>query len=177
MTMSGDAQAALGAASPVALLFPEFDAELATTRKFLALVPMEHAEWRPHGKSMTLVALAAHVAQLPDFGSAMIAMDVLHFNPADFKTPPIASTADLVALFDASAAKLRGLMAGLDLAKLAGEWRMMMGPQEFVRGQRAFLLRSMFVNHLVHHRAQLGVYLRMLDVQIPGSYGPSADTM
>jgi uncharacterized damage-inducible protein DinB len=175
--MSVDAQAALGAAPPAAMLFPELDAELATTRKFLSLVPIDKAEWRPHGKSMTLVALAAHVAQLPDFGIAMIAMDVLNFNPADFKTPAIHSAADLVAMFDEKAAKLRGLMASMDMAKLTGEWKMMMGTQEFVRGQRAYLLRSMFVNHLVHHRAQLGVYLRMLDVQIPGSYGPSADTV
>jgi uncharacterized damage-inducible protein DinB len=175
--MSVDVQAALGAATPTAMLFPELEAELAVTRKFLSLVPMDNPEWRPHGKSMTLKALAAHVAQLPDFGSAMIAMDVLNFNPEDFKTPPVSSTADLLAIFDASAAKFRDLMAGVDLAKLSGEWKMMMGTQEFVRGQRAYLLRSMFVNHLVHHRAQLGVYLRLLDVKIPGSYGPSADTV
>jgi uncharacterized damage-inducible protein DinB len=160
----------------IALLYPDLDVELATTRKMLEGVPFERGDWRPHPKSMTLLQLASHVAQLPDFARVIAAMDVLHFNPADFKQPPLSSTADLLTLFDDKVLAMRAAFAALDAEKLAGTWKMMMGTHTAVEGQRAFLLRQMGINHLVHHRAQLGVYLRLLDVKIPGSYGPSADT-
>jgi uncharacterized damage-inducible protein DinB len=163
--------------SPVALLYPELDHEMTVTRSLLSIVPWEHADWKPHPKSMSLRSLAGHVAQLPSFLTTMIAMDVLHFNPADFKTPPLTGTDDLLALFDSELAKMRSALASLDWAQLGGSWKMMMGEHTIVDGQRAFLLRHMGINHIVHHRAQLGVFLRLLNVPIPGSYGPSADTM
>jgi uncharacterized damage-inducible protein DinB len=164
-------------ANPVGMLYPELDAEIAATRKMLERVPFEHAEWRPHPRSMSLLQLASHVAQLPDFTTTMAATDVLAFNPEDFKTPPLKSTAELVAMFDEKVTKMRAALAALDWARLAGNWKMTMGDQVFVDGERAYLIRHMGINHIVHHRAQLGVYLRLLDVPIPGSYGPSADNI
>jgi uncharacterized damage-inducible protein DinB len=162
--------------SPVALLYPELAAELAVTRDILSRVPWAQAAYKPHAKSMSLGALAAHVAQLPSFLTVMAATDVLHFKPEDFATPALADTDALLALFDSECSKMHAALAGLDSARLNGSWKMMMGEHVFVDGQRAFLLRHMGINHIVHHRAQLGVYLRLLDVAIPGSYGPSADT-
>lgn len=159
----------------VALLYPELTAELAVTREMLSRVPWAQSAYKPHTKSMSLGGLAAHVAQLPGFLTAMAATDVLHYKPEDFAPPPIGDTDALVALFDAECVKLHAALGGMDSARLNGSWKMMMGEQTFIDGQRAFLLRHMGINHLVHHRAQLGVYLRLLDVAIPGSYGPSAD--
>jgi uncharacterized damage-inducible protein DinB len=175
--MSDEQLRASGAATPAALLYPDMDAELATTRRMLERVPMEHRDWRPHAKSGTLLGVAAHVAQLPSFATAIAMLDVLQFDPAAFKTPPLNTTDDLVGLFDTKAAEMRSALTSLDWTRLNGNWKMMMGDQVFVDGQRAFLLRNMGISHMVHHRAQLGVYLRLLDVAIPGSYGPSADGM
>lgn len=165
------------ATSPMALLFPELNAELAVTRDFLSRVPWEQAAFKPHERSMSLRSLAAHVAQMPGFLTAMAAMDVLDFKPEDFVTPPLASTDELVALFDAECEKMHAALAGMDSARLNATWKMTMGGATLIEGQRAYLLRQMGLNHLVHHRAQLGVFLRLLNVKIPGSYGPSADTV
>ena len=158
------------------VLYPDLAAEAAVTRKLLALVPMEHLDWKPHPKSMSLRALASHVAAMPGFSTAMLAMDELVFDPAAWAPKPFESGADLVAIFDAELAAMTALLAQMDGARASGNWKMTMGGYAFIDGQRAFLIRHMGINHLVHHRAQLGVYLRLLDVAIPGSYGPSADT-
>lgn len=162
---------------PVELLYPELAAELTVTREILSRVPWDQAAYKPHAKSMSLGSLATHVAQLPSFLTTMAATDVLQFRPEDFAPLPIADTNALVALFDAECSKMHTALDGMESARLNGSWKMMMGEHTFIDGQRAFLLRHMGINHLVHHRAQLGVYLRLLDVPIPGSYGPSADTV
>ena len=162
---------------PIAVLYPELEAELAVTRSLLAIVPWEQAAWKPHAKSMSLGQLATHVAQLPNFTTAMANTDTLDFSPEDFKAPTLGSTAELVAMFDNEVASMRVAIGALDWTRMDGSWTMTMGGHKIVDGQRAMLIRHMGINHLVHHRAQLGVYLRLLDVKIPGSYGPSADTM
>jgi uncharacterized damage-inducible protein DinB len=163
------------AGDPVALLLPDLATELAVTRALLARVPWEKADWKPHAKSMSLGMLAGHVAQMPGFMTAMAALDVLEFSPEAFAAPVMNSADDLVACFDAECTKLHASLAGTDWARMQGNWKMMAGGQAFIDNSRGFLLRHMGINHLVHHRAQLGVYLRLLDVPIPGSYGPSAD--
>ena len=174
--MSPDAAVDSRTADPIALLYPELDAELAMTHAMLAIVPWEHADWKPHPRSGSLRQLACHVAQLPDFAMTMATMDILHFNPEDFKTPDVRNTDELVAMFDAKVETMRGALMALDWEKLEGTWKMQMGEHVIISGQRARLLRHMGINHIVHHRAQLGVYLRLLDVKIPGCYGPSADS-
>jgi uncharacterized damage-inducible protein DinB len=176
MLMSTMTDADKRSSNPIMLLYPELEGELAMTRKILAIVPWEHADWKPHPRSGSLRSLACHVAQLPDFAMAMATMDVLHFKPEDFKAPDVRNTDELVAMFDAKVATLHGALSALDWQKLDGTWKMQMGDNVIISGQRAALLRHMGINHLVHHRAQLGVYLRLLDVKIPGAYGPSADS-
>ena len=162
---------------PVPLLFPELDDEIVVTRSMLALVPFDEPGWKPHPKSMSLSGLAIHVAQLPNFTTTMALTDVLDFKPEDFAPPPITNTAELLALYDEEVAKMRAALSSLDWARLDGTWKMTMGGHEIVNGKRGYLIRHMGINHSVHHRAQLGVYLRLLGVKLPGSYGPSADTM
>ena len=161
---------------PIALLFPELDLEMAVTRSLLGAVPWERAAWKPHPKSMSLGQLAVHVAQLPNFATAIAATDVLNFDPVAFAAPAIANTNELLALFDSEVVKLRAALGALDWTRLGGNWKMVMGENVFLDGQRALMIRHVGINHLVHHRAQLGVFLRLLDVPLPGSYGPSADT-
>lgn len=175
--MSSQPVADLVGSDPIALLFPELDTELAVTRSLLAIVPWEHAAWKPHPRSMSLGQLATHVAQLPNFSTVMAQTDTLDFSPEAFKQPSLTSTADLLTLFDDEVATMRAALRALDWQKMRGSWTMTMQGHTLVDGQRGMLLRHMGINHLVHHRAQLGVFLRLLDVKIPGSYGPSADTM
>jgi uncharacterized damage-inducible protein DinB len=163
--------------APVAMLYPDLTGELAVTREMLTRVPWEQAEYKPHAKSWTLGQLAKHVAQLPRFVATIAATDVLHYKPQEFAPAEVTDTPALVALFDAECAAMHAAFGSLDSGRLNGSWKMMMGEHALIDGQRAYLLRHMGISHLVHHRAQLGVYLRLLDVAIPGSYGPSADTM
>jgi uncharacterized damage-inducible protein DinB len=165
------------ARNPIALLFPELDAEIAATRAMLAIVPWEQAAWKPHPKSMSLGQLATHVAQLPNFSTVMASTDTMDFKPEHFQQPAIASTTELLAMFDSEVEKMRAAFSPLDWARMQGSWTMTMQGHTIVDGERAMLIRHMGINHIVHHRAQLGVFLRLLDVKIPGSYGPSADTM
>ncbi len=103
-------------------------------------------------------------------------MDELVFDPTQWKPAVVDGTDALVALFDSEGATMKTALAALVWAKLDGAWRMDMNGHAVINGQRASLIRTMGINHLVHHRAQLGVYLRFLDVKIPGSCGPSADS-
>jgi uncharacterized damage-inducible protein DinB len=155
-------------------LLIDLDRELASTRRLLERYPDGKGEWRPHEKSRTLSALATHVANIPGQGASVLTtaeMDVASRKPQ----PPKDSAAELLEVFDAAAARLKAAVADTDAAKLSEKWTMRAGPRVLVSEPRALLMRLMLINHLVHHRAQLGVYLRLLDVPIPGMYGPSAD--
>jgi uncharacterized damage-inducible protein DinB len=155
-------------------LLIDLDRELASTRRLLERYPAGNGEWRPHEKSRTLSALATHVAHIPHHGANILTtaeMDVASRQPQ----PPKDSAAELLELFDAGATRLKASVADTDAPKLGEKWTMRAGPQVLVSEPRALLMRLMVINHLVHHRAQLGVYLRLLNVPIPGMYGPSAD--
>jgi len=156
------------------LLFGDFAAEHASTRRLLACVPDGHAEWRPHARSRTLGELATHIADIPNRG-----VDILTASELDVITrrplAPLATATELVAHHDASVAQLDEALARTDIASIAAEWTLRAGPKVLVKGPRYRLVRVVVMSHLVHHRAQLGVYLRLLDVRLPGMYGPSAD--
>ena len=160
--------------SPVDLLFPDFAAEHAATRRLLARVPDGRGAWRPHPRSRTLGELATHVAQIPQRGAVILTTDVLDI-ARRAPAPPFATTAALLAAHDAGVAALEDALAAATLDDLAGEWRLVAGPHTLIAGPRRHMLRTVGMSHLVHHRAQLGVYLRLLDVPVPGMYGPSAD--
>jgi uncharacterized damage-inducible protein DinB len=160
--------------SPAEVLFGDFAAEHASTRRLLACVPDGHVEWRPHPRSRTLGELATHVADIPNRGVELLG--AAEFDVTTRRPPaPLATAAELLAHHDASVARLGEAIARADAARIAGESMLRAGPKVLVKGPRYRLLRVVVMSHLVHHRAQLGVYLRLLDVHIPGMYGPSAD--
>ena len=159
-------------------LLPEFDMEMASTRKMLERVPLENFEYKPHDKSGSLGWLALHVADLPAWVCETINKDELDFAPVGQPRPaaPKMETREaLLASFDKKVADGRAAIAGVSDERLAGNWTLKAGGHTIFTMPRATVLRSFVMNHLIHHRAQLGVYLRMNDVAVPGMYGPSAD--
>lgn len=161
---------------PVALLFADLDDELAATRRVLAAYPDGHADWKPHEKSMTLSQLATHVAELPAFGAAIATKPEWVVGVDQFSREHARTREELLALFDRRCPELRAALAAQDAASLAHVWRMRAGEAVFIEGVRGPLLRRMYFGHAAHHRAQLGVYYRLLDAPVPAVYGPTADT-
>jgi uncharacterized damage-inducible protein DinB len=164
-------------AATAAELYADLDLELAATRRVLERVPFEHWDWKPHEKSMSLGSLATHLAQLPNFGEVIATTEELDMAATPFPRPEVKSRSELIALFDDRAESMREAVAGLDEARLAGNWKLRMGDMVFLDAPRSLLLRQHGISHPVHHRAQLTVYLRLLNVAVPGMYGPSADEM
>jgi uncharacterized damage-inducible protein DinB len=145
------------------------------TRKMLERVPLEHADWKPHAKSMNMGLLASHLAELPHWGTQILTLDGFEFSRGSYKPWAAADTAELLAKFDETVAALRDALQDYPNEKLMQPWRLTADGQLLFELPRAAALRNMVMNHLVHHRAQLSVYLRMHDVPLPGLYGPSAD--
>jgi uncharacterized damage-inducible protein DinB len=157
------------------MLLPEFDAEIKNTRITLERVPADKPEFAPHPRSMPLGRLAPHVAQLPIFGLIILTTPELDFSKGSFKPATMESAAQLVGLLDEGAAKTRDALAGLRDDAWNENWKLTWQGKSFFEGSRFMAYREMFLNHLVHHRAQLGIYLRLNDLKIPAIYGPSAD--
>ncbi len=160
---------------PADILYTDLENELRTTRRMLERFPEGKNDWRPHEKSMTLGRLASHVAEIPQYATMIISTPEMDFSKGGH-TPTIYNTADeLLAVFDQKVNELRPVLASFDSEAVATPWSLRNGEQIFFTRPKGDLVRHMMINHLVHHRAQLGVYYRMLDVPLPGSYGPSAD--
>ena len=160
--------------SPLGDAFADLDSELASTRKVLERFPSEKGDWRPHAKSRTIGQLAVHVAQLPGLGISILTQEFLDAfaRPA---APELGTAADLVAHFDQNVQAFLDALANSNADDLNKTWSLRAGDRVFVNGPRRMLLRPMIINHLIHHRAQLGVYYRLLDVPVPVIYGPTAD--
>ncbi len=155
-------------------LLGEWDNEVASTIKVLKAVPEAHQNWAPHPKSMTMGRLAAHVAELPGWATMTLNTSELDF--AKGYTPTtFGSTAATVAAFEAGAAGARAAIAGASDEEFLKPWTLRNGEQIYFTMPKIAVIRSFAMNHIVHHRAQLGVYLRLKDVPVPGVYGPSAD--
>ena len=155
-------------------LLPEFDHEMATTRKLLERVPENQLGWRPHAKSMTLGALAQHVASSPMWGSETLKTSE-HAMDGDTRPPEVTSRAELLALFDGYVAGTRAALLGKSDAELMAPWTLKSGGHAVFTMPKAAVWRGFVLSHLVHHRGQLSVYLRMHDVPLPPMYGPTAD--
>ncbi len=158
-----------------ALLFPDLESELATTRRMLDRVPNGNNDWRPHAKSRTLGELATHLAQLPGFGLLMATrneFDGLAPRPPE---PRFATSAERVRMFDELSTQLRAILQQMTWDQANAPWKLRLGDKVVVNAPRTQILRTVFVTHSAHHRAQLGVYLRMLETPVPWSYGRSAD--
>lgn len=159
-------------------LLPQFDQEMTSTRKMLDRVPEDAIDWCPHPRSMTLGRLATHVAQTPAWGQRALAAD--SWDPAPpGSTPPgpltLRTRAEMLALFDDNVAQTRAAIAGTDDATFARPWSLQRGGTPVFTMSKIGVIRGMLLSHLIHHRGQLSVYLRLRDVPVPGMYGPSAD--
>jgi len=157
------------------LLLPEFDAEIKNTRVSLERVPADKPDFAPHPKSMPLGRLAPHIAQLPSLGLIILTTPDLDFATANFKPATMESAAQLVGLLDEGAKKAREALAAMRDDAWNDSWKLSFGGKVIFEGSRFLAYREMFLNHLVHHRAQLGVYLRLNELKVPAIYGPSAD--
>lgn len=154
----------------------DLEAELATTRRVLERVPEEHLGWKPHEKSMTLGALATHLANLPFWGTTTLRTDGLDIAATPLPPqPPATSRAELLGFQEQRAAELREALGEADEARLGQEWTFRRGEHVILRMPRVAVLRTMMISHMAHHRGQLSVYLRLLDVPVPSVYGPTAD--
>jgi uncharacterized damage-inducible protein DinB len=154
-------------------LLPEFDHEMTVTRKLLERVPEGKNDWKPHPKSTALGALAQHIATIPMWGTMTLTLSEL--DPGDQKLAEMKTRAELLAFFDDNVKTARGHLAGKSDAELMAPWSLKRGTHTIFTMPKATVWRSIVMNHHVHHRAQLSVYLRMNDVPIPSMYGPSAD--
>jgi uncharacterized damage-inducible protein DinB len=157
-------------------LLPEFDHEMGTTRRALERVPDADLPWKPHEKSYSLGQLAAHLATLPRWVGRTC--DLIEFDLATVsgnRVPDPASTADILKLFDANVSQARAKLSEQTDAALLSPWTLKRGAQELFTTPKIGALRSFFMNHSIHHRGQLSVYLRLRNVPLPPMYGPTAD--
>jgi len=155
-------------------LLPEFDEEIKNTRILLTCVPDGNFDYQPHPKSMTLGRLATHVAEIPAWTTFTLDQEVLDL-PADFKPTIATSQAELLQMLDKGAAEARERIAAASDEDWAKIWTLNYAGNTIISMPRSAVMRSTIMNHLIHHRAQLGVYLRLNNVAFPGMYGPSAD--
>jgi len=157
------------------LLLPEFDAEMKTTRTMLERAPFDKAGFTPHAKSMPLEKLAPHVAELPGFGLIVLTTPELDFGAGPDRQRIPFEEAGLLKGFDEGVAKVRAALKDVADKAWTENWKLSFQGKPIFSGPRFLAYREMFLNHLVHHRAQLGVYLRLNGKPLPATYGPSAD--
>lgn len=155
-------------------LLPEFDHEMTTTRKLLERVPEDRLSWKPHPKSFSLGELATHLTELAMWGEATLQRSEVNLAEGGTRVPA-ASRAELLANFDKNVESTRKQLTGKTDAEFMAPWSLKRGDHTIFSMPKALVWRSFVLNHLIHHRGQLSVYLRMQDVAIPSMYGPSAD--
>ena len=159
-------------------LLPEFDQEMANTRKTLERVPEGKFSWKPHPKSFSMIALSTHIANMVGWATDTITKDSFDVSPPGappYKEEPAASQKQLLEKFDKSVASARAAIAGASDEVFLAPWSLLAGGKTLFTMPRVACVRSFVMNHVIHHRAQLGVYLRMNDIPVPSIYGPSAD--
>jgi len=156
-------------------LLLELDQEFKKTRTTLERIPADKKDFAPHAKSMPLGKLAPHVAQLPVFGLTVLTTPELDVSKGSFKPLQFESADQLVQAFDEGAAKVRSALQSASDESWQQNWKLSFQGKTVFEGNRFLAYRGMFLNHLIHHRAQLGVYLRLNGKPVPATYGPSAD--
>ncbi len=159
-------------------LLPEFDHEMANTRKTLERVPDDKLDWKPHKKSTAMGGLATHLSNLPTWANHTINKDSLDLAPGGKPMPPapvVKSTTELLEIFDSNVASARAAIAEASDEELFKPWTLLRNGKEILTLPKIAVLRGFVMNHNIHHRAQLGVYLRLNDIPVPSIYGPSAD--
>jgi uncharacterized damage-inducible protein DinB len=159
-------------------LLPEFDQEMAKTRKTLDRVPEDKFTWKPHPKSFSMIELSTHIVNMVEWAVDTLAKDSFDIQPAGdppHKEEPAGSKKELLDRFDKGVVAARAAIAGASDEQFMGNWSLLHGGEVLFTMPRIACLRSFVMNHVIHHRAQLGVYLRMNDIPVPSIYGPSAD--
>ena len=162
--------------STIPMLLKELEQESQITRKMLARVPADKFNWQPHKKSMTMKQLASHIAELPSWISLTLQTTELDFAKNPYQPVDVNSTEELVAFYERTLEEGRSHLANATEDALEPTWTLRNGEQVYSVNTKREVIRMTYCQN-VHHRAQLGVYLRLLDIPIPGSYGPSADEM
>lgn len=160
-------------------MLPEFDHEIATTRTLLERVPGDKAAWKPHPKSTALGRLSMHIAELPQWVAGTLRQTEIDVNPVEgpgFVSAPFESTPAMLATFDANVKAARAVLETTPDADFFVPWSLKNAGKVTFTMPRVAVLRSFVMNHIVHHRGQLSVYLRLNDVPLPNIYGPTADT-
>ncbi len=159
-------------------MIPEFDMEMANTRKVLERIPNDKLDWRIHEKSNTIGWVGNHLADIPRWVEMTINHDTFDVEPATgepYRSPNEQSVEAILALFDTNVAQARKLLEHVDDATLHGTWKLLKQGNQIMAMPRLVVLRTWVLNHTIHHRAHLCVYLRVNDIPVPGLYGPSAD--
>ena len=159
-------------------MLPEFDQEMQNTRKTLERISDDKWGWKPHEKSGTLGWLAGHIATMPGWISMTMHTEELDYAPVNgpaYQPPKLENRQQLLAEFDRNVAGARVALAGVSDAEIAKGWTLLAGGKTILTMPRSACVRSMVLNHIIHHRAQLTVYYRLLGIPVPGLYGPSAD--
>jgi len=159
-------------------LLREFDQEMANTRKVLERCPEDKFGWKPHAKSFSMASLATHLANMTGWTVATIAKDSFDISPPGappYKEEPVATRKELLERFDKNTANAHTAIAGATDDQFMASWSLLAGGQPIFTMPRIACIRTMVLNHIIHHRGQLTVYLRLNDVAVPAIYGPSAD--
>jgi uncharacterized damage-inducible protein DinB len=156
-------------------MLAEFDHEMANTRKVLERIPEDKLEWKPDPKSMALGRLAGHITEMPGWASVTLATDSLDLGTGDFKPLFATSRAQILKEFDKNIAESRAALASATDENMMRNWQLRMGDQLIMEMPKVGIIRTMVMSHTIHHRAQMGVYLRLNGVPVPAIYGPSAD--
>lgn len=157
------------------MLAAELKQEAVAARKMLERVPNDKLDWQPHEKSMTLGRLAGHVVEMVTWANVTVEQDELDFATAGYKPKEYTAAAELVADFDQNVSSALEVLNSTADETMTHNWRLRNGEQVYFELPKAAVLRTMMMNHIIHHRGQLSVYLRLLDVPVPPVYGPSAD--
>ncbi len=157
-------------------LLPEYDQEMSVTRRVLERVPLAQAGWKPHVKSMTLGELAGHIASIPAFVGNIVKTSSFDIAAQEHNAPPsFATTKELLAAFDQNVAATRAIIESKSDAEMMSPWSFMRGSQVLMTMPKLGVFRTVLLNHVIHHRGQCSVYLRLTGVPVPSIYGPSAD--
>jgi uncharacterized damage-inducible protein DinB len=149
--------------------------EAGTTRRLLDRIPQPHLGWKPHEKSMTLGRLATHIAEIPGWVGSIVEKDEFDVGVGGYVPPTIASVAEIVAMFDRNVAAAKEALKRQSNDRLLANWQLKKNGQLVVEMPRLGMVRSFLMNHVIHHRGQLSVYLRLQNVPLPSIYGPTAD--
>ena len=156
-------------------LISEFEHEAQTTRKHLERLPDDKLEWRPHEKSFTASGLASHIVECVGWTDAIFNLEEINFDPATYKPYEATSVADLLKTLESNVQKGKQALVAANDATLEQPWRLKVAGRLLFERPRSAVFRDFMLSHVIHHRGQFSVYLRLLNIRVPGSYGPSAD--